>query len=170
MIQPNDTVKHLPSGETWVVCGVRYDKDELIPCGYPFPTFGKISDCDLVKKGDGVQPQEYIDTLKKAGCESFIVPKTPLDELPEKRKERGVTKFSEVGTACGYEESLAFCEAYQKTVPKQLIVENHAVGKFRCPSCGMYFIGEDIRQMTPHCGQCGQKLDLAQPGKEESSD
>lgn len=74
MIRPSDTVLHKPTGETWVVCGVNREKGELIPCGYPFPTIANISDCELVEEGYTAhgQPKEYIEALKKAGCDSFI--------------------------------------------------------------------------------------------------
>lgn len=48
-IMPNDFVRHIPTGEEWVVCGVCYEIDELIPCGYPFPSLAKISDCELTE-------------------------------------------------------------------------------------------------------------------------
>lgn len=74
MIRPNDTVLHKPSGETWVVCGVDYDNDELIPCGYPFPTLAKISDCELIKEGyiSRGQPEEYINALREHHLDRFI--------------------------------------------------------------------------------------------------
>jgi hypothetical protein len=39
-------VKHLPSGETWVVAWA--DDSELMPCGWP-EGFAKISDCELIE-------------------------------------------------------------------------------------------------------------------------
>lgn len=73
-IMPNDTVRHRPSGEEWVVCGVNYEKGDLIPCGYPFPSIARIEDCDLVEKryDKGGQKLEYIEALQKAGLPSFI--------------------------------------------------------------------------------------------------
>lgn len=74
-IQPNDTVYHEPSGETWVVCGVDYEKGELIPCGYPFPTIARISDCRIIEKGyisRGGQPDGYIEALLERGLERFV--------------------------------------------------------------------------------------------------
>ena len=74
MIRPNDVVLHNPSGEKWVVCGVDYRKDELIPCGYPFPTFAKISDCELLEERYSIEPQseEQIKILKDKGLDRFI--------------------------------------------------------------------------------------------------
>ena len=76
MIRPNDIVRHKPSGETWVVCGVNHSKDELIPCGYPFPTLGKVSDCELIEERYHIEPQseEQIKALKKHGLDRFIDP------------------------------------------------------------------------------------------------
>ena len=74
MIRPNDIVLHKPSGETWVVCGVDREKSELIPCGYPFPTLAKLSDCELVEKRYHVecQSEEQIKALQKHGLDRFI--------------------------------------------------------------------------------------------------
>ena len=74
MIRPSDIVLHKPSGETWVVFGVDYQKGELIPCGYPFPTFARLADCELVKECYSVigQPEMYIEGLKKHGLDRFI--------------------------------------------------------------------------------------------------
>lgn len=74
MIRPNDVVLHKPTGETWIVCGVNYDSQTLIPCGYPFPSIAKIEDCELLEehytaKG---QPEEYIIALKKHNLDNYI--------------------------------------------------------------------------------------------------
>ena len=76
MIRPNDTVLHKPSGETWVVCGVDHEKGELIPCGYPFPTIAKLSDCELVEEWYHIecQSEEQIKALQKCGLDRFIDP------------------------------------------------------------------------------------------------
>lgn len=73
-IMPNDIVRHRPTGEEWVVCGVNRERGELIPCGYPFPSIAQIADCDLVEKRYSKEPQtrEQIEALKKAGCLNFI--------------------------------------------------------------------------------------------------
>jgi hypothetical protein len=57
-----------------VVCGVNYEKGDLIPCGYPFPSIARIEDCDLVEKQyhKGGQTEEQIKALQKDGCPSFI--------------------------------------------------------------------------------------------------
>lgn len=73
-IMPNDIVKHEPTGETWVVCGVNHELGQLIPCGYPFPSVAKISDCEVVEKRYHIEPQteEQIHALQKAGMPSYI--------------------------------------------------------------------------------------------------
>lgn len=73
-IQPNDIVKHLPTGEEWVVCGVNLSDGKLIPCGYPFPTIANISDCEIVEKRYYKEPQseEQIKALQKEGLLKFI--------------------------------------------------------------------------------------------------
>ena len=48
-IQTADTVKHLPTGETWTVAYV--DGDELSPVGFPL-SFAKASDCKLIERAD----------------------------------------------------------------------------------------------------------------------
>ena len=74
MIKPNDIVLHKPSGETWVVCGVDHSKGELIPCGYPFPTLAKLSDCELVEKRYHIESQsvEQIKALLEHGLDRFV--------------------------------------------------------------------------------------------------
>lgn len=52
MIKANDVVKHIPTEEQWLVCGINLKDETLIPCGYPFPTIAKIKDCILVEKGE----------------------------------------------------------------------------------------------------------------------
>ena len=66
-----DVVLHKPSGETWLVCGVDPERDLLIPCGYPFPTMGRMSDCEVITAADG-QPEEYKEVLRKYGFPRFI--------------------------------------------------------------------------------------------------
>lgn len=72
MINPNDFVKHIPTGEEWVVCGINYQRNILIPCGYPFPTMANISDCELIESRNLPQPNEYKQLLERNGLESFI--------------------------------------------------------------------------------------------------
>jgi hypothetical protein len=72
MIRPNDFVKHIPSGEEWVVCGVNYSKNQLIPCGYPFPSLAKISDCELIESRNIPQSKEMKDALTQHGLSSFV--------------------------------------------------------------------------------------------------
>jgi hypothetical protein len=73
-IMPNDIVLHRPTGEEWTVCGVNYKRGELIPGGYPFPSFARIADCDLIEKryNKECQTREQIEALKKAELPNFI--------------------------------------------------------------------------------------------------
>ena len=79
-IRPNDTVLHKPTGETWVVCGVNHDLKTLIPCGYPFPSIGKIEDCELLQSEYETHPQtvEQINALKKHGMDNYIDVKSAM--------------------------------------------------------------------------------------------
>jgi hypothetical protein len=54
-----DVVKHIPSGETWLVawCGEVH----VIPCGWP-ESLANVSDCELSK---ACTPEESIDLLRK---------------------------------------------------------------------------------------------------------
>lgn len=69
MIRAGDIVKHKPSNEKWLVCGV-FD-GQVIPCGYPFPTIASIEDCELIEKGKG-QTESMKRALLTHGLESFI--------------------------------------------------------------------------------------------------
>ena len=79
-IRPNDIVLHKPSGEKWVVAGVHYDGNTLIPKGYPFPSVAKIEDCELLESGYITKPQEenVIRTLMEHGLESYVDVKSAL--------------------------------------------------------------------------------------------
>jgi hypothetical protein len=70
-IKSEDFVLHKPSGEEWVVCGINYERGELIPCGYPFG-YAKIEDCVLIESRNLPQPESYKNHLLQHGCESFI--------------------------------------------------------------------------------------------------
>lgn len=72
MIKANDVVKHIPSGEIWVVCGVNYKTNNLIPSGYPFPTIAKLNDCELIERSEEPQTLKQKEALIKVGCFSFI--------------------------------------------------------------------------------------------------
>ena len=71
-IRAGDYVKHIPSGEEWVVCGVSYERDELVPCGYPFPTLARLHDCVLTKSNGLPQPQDYKNALMAHGMPSLV--------------------------------------------------------------------------------------------------
>ena len=46
-MKPADTVKHGPTGETWVIAAVSPRGDELSPAGWP-ETIANVADCELV--------------------------------------------------------------------------------------------------------------------------
>lgn len=71
-IRANDVVRHNPSGETWVVCGVSYERNELVPCGYPFPTLAKLSDCELVESCGMPQTEATKRSLIALGMASLV--------------------------------------------------------------------------------------------------
>lgn len=56
-IDTADTVKHIPSGEEWVVAYV--DGDQLCPCGWPL-TLANLSDCLLVTKATETARQNLL--------------------------------------------------------------------------------------------------------------
>jgi hypothetical protein len=56
-IQPGDSVKHGPTGESWFVLGVREQKNDLCMSGWP-PAIARLSDCTLVEKGKGINLKE----------------------------------------------------------------------------------------------------------------
>lgn len=70
-IMPNDTVKHRPSGEIWVVCGVNHESGNLVPMGYPFPSIAKVEDCE---------PEEIGEAIKRAARESETKTATRMEE------------------------------------------------------------------------------------------
>ena len=73
-IMPNDTVKHQPSGEIWVVCGVNHESGSLVPMGYPFPSIAKVEDCELIERHYEAEPQseEQIKALQAHGLTGYI--------------------------------------------------------------------------------------------------
>lgn len=58
-IDAGDTVKHGPTGETWVVAVVRDDR--LMPCGWP-ESLAEIQDCTLVEKATPEARTEMLRT------------------------------------------------------------------------------------------------------------
>jgi hypothetical protein len=55
-----DTVKHGPTGETWLVAYV--DGDRLAMCGWPFGE-AKLSDCTLLKRASDVNHAAMLQRL-----------------------------------------------------------------------------------------------------------
>jgi hypothetical protein len=56
-ISAGDHVRHEPTGETWYALGVSQARNELCAAGWPATT-GKLTDCTLVKAGNGITPAE----------------------------------------------------------------------------------------------------------------
>lgn len=64
-VRTGDTVKHHPSGETWVVAFV--EGEYLAWCGWP-PGLAKVDDCELV---EACSDEESLSLLKRlAGMEA----------------------------------------------------------------------------------------------------
>ena len=57
IIDTGDTVKHLPSGETWVVACVH--ENNLSPVGL-LQVWAELSDCVLIKKATAQQKQDLL--------------------------------------------------------------------------------------------------------------
>lgn len=72
IIHAGDMVKHLPTGEKWIVAGINRQTGQLIPMGYPFPRLAAVADCELIER-DSVPVTEHIKaSLRKSGCGSFV--------------------------------------------------------------------------------------------------
>lgn len=56
-IGPGDTVKHRPTGETWVV--LRVTAEHLLPAGWP-PGRALLADCELLEKATPQQRDEMV--------------------------------------------------------------------------------------------------------------
>lgn len=71
-IHAGDMVKHIPSGEKWIVAGINRKTGQMIPMGYPFPRFAAVDDCELIER-DSVMVTEHIkESLRKNGCGDFV--------------------------------------------------------------------------------------------------
>lgn len=71
-IRAGDVVRHIPSGEKWLVCGVDYERNVIVPYGYPFPSIAKITDCELLEKRNTGQTQEMREALLKEGLTGLV--------------------------------------------------------------------------------------------------
>lgn len=58
-MKAGDTVKHNPSGETWVLAAVDLGRGEVYPCGWP-ETIAKAADCVLVKSCSDAESREML--------------------------------------------------------------------------------------------------------------
>jgi len=63
-IETGDTVKHIPTGETWIVACV--EGNDLSWCGWP-EGMARLSDCELVEKATVQRRQELLESLDAMG-------------------------------------------------------------------------------------------------------
>lgn len=63
-IDTGDTVKHGPTGESWVVAYV--EDNRLAWCGWP-PGWAELSDCTLVRKASEEQRIALLEKMAKSG-------------------------------------------------------------------------------------------------------
>lgn len=59
-IETGDTVRHAPSGETWIVACV--EGEDLSWCGWP-EGYGSLCDCELVQKATPEERRELLERL-----------------------------------------------------------------------------------------------------------
>jgi len=82
-----DHVRHLPSGEEWVVAFVRDDR--LTLCGWPMSS-ALVSDCELIKKDTPEGRMRLLATM--AAYSDHSDPRTiyARERLAREQKEKGV--------------------------------------------------------------------------------
>lgn len=66
-IDTGDTVKHLPTGEEWLVAVV--DGERLSWCGWP-EGWAKVADCELVRKAEPMERTTTLIAMAHMGNES----------------------------------------------------------------------------------------------------
>jgi hypothetical protein len=71
-IHAGDMVKHIPTGEKWIVAGVNRKEGRIVRMGYPFPSLAPLAECELVES-DSVMVTEHIkESLRKNGLSSYV--------------------------------------------------------------------------------------------------
>jgi len=65
MIDTGDTVRHISTGETWLVACVQ--GNDLSWCGWP-EGYAKVNDCELIRKAP---PEERLAMLAETGGQQF---------------------------------------------------------------------------------------------------
>ena len=65
-IDAGDAVKHLPSGEEWIVAALSLDSAHLYACGWP-ETMAKLSDCELIAKASIDQRMTILTEAARSG-------------------------------------------------------------------------------------------------------
>lgn len=66
MIQAGDSVLHKPTGETWFILGISQKRNRVCVAGWP-PSEAELSDCELVKNGNGITSDELEYRNKQFG-------------------------------------------------------------------------------------------------------
>ena len=61
-MRTGDTVKHLPSGETWVVAWADHVRGEIGWCGWP-EGMAKITDCELLESASDDEARELVKQI-----------------------------------------------------------------------------------------------------------
>jgi len=64
-IKTGDTVRHIPSGETWVVAYVRPETNDLAWLGWP-EGLARLSDCELVKSCSEEESLRWLRDMAKS--------------------------------------------------------------------------------------------------------
>jgi len=67
MIKASDIILHKPTGETWYLLGVNTEKNRVCVAGWP-PTMAELSDCELVRSGNGITNDERTYRNEKFGA------------------------------------------------------------------------------------------------------
>ena len=70
IFRSGDEVKHLPSGEEWVLAWG--DRDNVSPCGWP-ETIGNASDCELIRAASDSEYLEMITTWSNSQSKDYRI-------------------------------------------------------------------------------------------------
>lgn len=66
-IKAGDLVLHRPTGETWYIIGVNEAMNKVCAAGW-LPTIADLSDCELVRSGNGITQHELEHRNKTFGA------------------------------------------------------------------------------------------------------
>lgn len=62
-VKAGDSVRHRPSGESWLVAAVSPNGAELVCCGWP-ETIAKVGDCEVIERCSEPSREEMIERCK----------------------------------------------------------------------------------------------------------